>query len=316
MANEKTPTVQAANAEAVGPKVEELISKFKEQSIPLEMDFKTLINIADVGRRAVGLSPDQPDNDAGNGMVVNSDGKLEVKAKTDAGINVDKDGVAVKVNDKAGLVVDGNGLAIVGGAGLKFSQDGELDVQVDDNYGIILGSGAGSKLCINPGSGIKVDKDGVSVKFNAKAFQFSDKELDLRQGIGWAYGPNGNIDIQVDGSGGLQCGGIGAKIGVKPGSGIKVDGNGVSVDLSTDFMKKLANLIIPKGTVVPFFGGKVPEGWAFCNGENGTPDLTGCIISGGVDMTDKHRYDGVNFIPVECGSSSGHQYPLPYIMKM
>lgn len=37
---------------------------------------------------------------------------------------------------------------------------------------------------------------------------------------------------------------------------------------------------IPVGGIIPFFGEAIPEGWALCNGENGTPDLTDHFILG------------------------------------
>lgn len=36
--------------------------------------------------------------------------------------------------------------------------------------------------------------------------------------------------------------------------------------------------IIPKGTIVAFNSETIPEGWALCNGSNGTPDLRGRFI--------------------------------------
>ena len=37
---------------------------------------------------------------------------------------------------------------------------------------------------------------------------------------------------------------------------------------------------LPKGTIVAFNGSKAPNGWAFCDGTNGTPDLRGRFIAG------------------------------------
>lgn len=36
--------------------------------------------------------------------------------------------------------------------------------------------------------------------------------------------------------------------------------------------------ILPKGTIVAFNSDKAPEGWALCDGQNGTPDLRGRFI--------------------------------------
>ncbi|WP_218274673.1 tail fiber protein, partial [Pseudomonas sp. GW456-L14] len=144
MANEKTPPVQAVSAEAVGPKVADLTSKFKEQSIPLEVDFKNLIEIADVGRKAVGLSADQSNNEPGNGIAVTGEGKLEVKASNDGF-----------------QFVDGK-LSLKQGAGWGFAQNGDVDILVDENGGVLCAKEVGSQLSIKAGYGIKVDSDGVS----------------------------------------------------------------------------------------------------------------------------------------------------------
>jgi hypothetical protein len=336
MVNEKTPNVKAANAQAVGPKKDELIGKFKEQSIPLEADFKSLIEIADVGRKAAGLSLDQTDNTPGNGMAVTGDGKLEVKAKTNAGINVDVDGVSVKLKDLAGLTVDGSGLAVKRGAGWDFSpNNGDVDINVAEDGGLERPSVCGSAISIKPSGdgGIKVDRSGVGIKLydkhglvvdgnglavslgaglgfdkdgklkvnvvkdggvvrgedsgsslclqvNTSRGLYVDAEgVALKSGAGWDFASNGDLDIKVDPNGGLVCKReYASAISIKPAvdGGIKVDGSGVSVNLSSKgFIRALADLIIPKGTVVPFFnaGAEVPEGWALCNGDNGTPKL-------------------------------------------
>ena len=44
------------------------------------------------------------------------------------------------------------------------------------------------------------------------------------------------------------------------------------------WMKKLMDILIPKGTIVMWSGSEIPEGWAICNGENNTPNLIGKFI--------------------------------------
>jgi microcystin-dependent protein len=61
----------------VGPDTDTLKSKFRSQSVPLEQDFADLIDIADVGRRALGQNPRQ-DGVVGAGLVVDSEGKLSI----------------------------------------------------------------------------------------------------------------------------------------------------------------------------------------------------------------------------------------------
>lgn len=44
------------------------------------------------------------------------------------------------------------------------------------------------------------------------------------------------------------------------------------------WIKKLMDILIPKGTIVMWSGSEIPEGWAICNGENNTPNLIGKFI--------------------------------------
>lgn len=61
----------------------------------------------------------------------------------------------------------------------------------------------------------------------------------------------------------------------KPDSGITVDSKGVGFDQT---------LIFQKGMIIMYNDGgthTVPEGWAICDGSNGTPDLTKKFVMGG-----------------------------------
>lgn len=50
---------------------------------------------------------------------------------------------------------------------------------------------------------------------------------------------------------------------------------------STD-IRSTFNLLLPKGTILPYAGDTlgIPDGWAICNGANGTPDLAEKILVG------------------------------------
>lgn len=50
---------------------------------------------------------------------------------------------------------------------------------------------------------------------------------------------------------------------------------------STEWVRKFINSLIPKGTIVAYHGEDIPEGWALCDGTNGTPDLIGKFIKAG-----------------------------------
>ncbi|CDH25088.1 hypothetical protein [Xenorhabdus bovienii] len=66
-----------SNSKEIKSDIVELRNKFKEGSIPLQTDFKKLIEIADIGRRAVGKAPDQ--SGLSQGMCLDDDGLLQLK---------------------------------------------------------------------------------------------------------------------------------------------------------------------------------------------------------------------------------------------
>lgn len=55
---------------------------------------------------------------------------------------------------------------------------------------------------------------------------------------------------------------------------------------STEWVRKLLKKILPKGTIAAYHGDSIPDGWALCNGENGTPDLVGKFIKAGETETE------------------------------
>lgn len=48
--------------------------------------------------------------------------------------------------------------------------------------------------------------------------------------------------------------------------------------VTSNWVKTLLQQIIPQGTVVGWSGTTIPEGWALCDGQNGTPDLTSLFL--------------------------------------
>ncbi|MBS9434472.1 tail fiber protein [Photorhabdus hainanensis] len=70
--------------------------------------------------------------------------------------------------------------------------------------------------------------------------------------------------IKINPDGGLKADKDGLSVKIKANNGIKVDSSGISID---------PNNVFPKGMIVMFSGKDTPTGWAFCDGNNGTPDL-------------------------------------------
>ncbi|MEK9495803.1 hypothetical protein V2H77_04935 [Photorhabdus sp. P32] len=422
--NLSTSQSNTENSESIGPSADELKNRFKEGSIPLQTDYSDLIDIADIGRRAVGKAPDQTEN-PNSGLELNNNSGLSVKTNPTGGISIDKDGVSVKCWDSGGIQVtdntgiylklegsdthgssgtsglslnkngakvkagnginvDGNGVSVrskdstinvgpdgisvgigwgvkAGGAGLDVKASNGINVdgygvsvkpkdnggisvdkdgvsvkcwdsggiQVTDNTGIYLkleggdthGSSGASGLNLSKngvkvkaGNGINVDGNGVSVKAKDNTINVDPTGISVRLGwgikigdgldvkagngitadgngvsvkpkdntisvdptgisvnLGWGVKVGGGLDVKA--SNGINVDSNGVSVKAKAGSGIKVDSDGVSIDIQS-IASALADLIIPPGTIVPFYSdASLPNGWVWCDGNNGTPNL-------------------------------------------
>ncbi|MFD0705873.1 hypothetical protein [Photorhabdus akhurstii] len=398
-----------ANPESIGPSSDELKNRFKAGSIPLQTDYSDLIDIADIGRRAVGKAPDQTnnpnsalelDNSSGlkvktnptGGISVDSSGlavkcwpsggitvtdgsglylKLVggnsgngwsgvsglglgpdgVNVKASNGINVDSNGVSVKVKDKS-LLADADGLKVNTGKGLWINNDKlEVDnhdgieivnegvkvkasngINVDSNgvavkasnstikveptgISVKLGWGVkeGDGLDVKAGNGITADGNGVSVRSKDNTIRVDPTGISVN--LGWGVKVGGGLDVKA--SNGINVDSNGVSVKAKAGSGIKVDSDGVSIDIQS-IASALADLIIPSGTILPFYNdGGLPNGWVWCDGNNGTPNLNNPGNRDGI-LNLVSGWDGKYFNI--CRLSSGgaftaNVYYMRYIMK-
>lgn len=50
---------------------------------------------------------------------------------------------------------------------------------------------------------------------------------------------------------------------------------------STEWVRNLLKNMLPEGVITAYHGDAIPDGWAICDGQNGTPDLVGKFIIGG-----------------------------------
>nr|WP_241390142.1 hypothetical protein [Serratia proteamaculans] len=93
------------------PQADALKERFKAGSIPLQTDFADLVDLANMGRQAVGGTEGQ--TGPANGFTLSLEGRLELKPNAAKGIVVDKDGIAVK------LQVTSNGVGLNNTAWIK-----------------------------------------------------------------------------------------------------------------------------------------------------------------------------------------------------
>ncbi|KGM29003.1 hypothetical protein KS18_04285 [Photorhabdus luminescens] len=258
------------NIKSNGPSADDLKRRFKEGSIPLQTDYADLINIADMGRRAVGKAPGQTDN-PNSALKLDNNDALAVKLNDNGGLKTDKDGLSVKIKNKS-LLSDNSGLAVNTGRGLKINNN---KLEVDNHHGIeIVNEG----VKVKAGNGIKVDNNGVSLKIGAtndnrySRLRLVNDIFSVELNDGLVDKPNG---ITVGQGDGIVVGN--QTVSVKAGNGITVNSNGVSID---------PNKVLPRGMIVMFSGDSAPTGWAFCDGSNGTPDLRSRFVMCGETISE------------------------------
>lgn len=294
---ENTPTALAQTADTIRdgepkskalPQADALKERFKAGSIPLQTDFADVIDLANMGRQAVGGAEGQ--TGPADGFTLSSMGRLELKPNAAKGISVDQDGVAIKLKTISGLVMDKDGVSV--------KPKGDSGIELKDAAGI----------SIKAGNGISVDKDGITVKMEGnKGLQVNNNGISVKTGNGivvtssgvnialasGASNSNGGGGQGTDGS--TQGGGGGLTLSskglaVEPGDGIQINMHGLSIKLATNSglsadetngLKIVPEKIFQKGMVIMFSGTSIPSGWALCNGNNGTPNLINRFIMGG-----------------------------------
>ncbi|MEL5589494.1 hypothetical protein PTT03_10695 [Serratia ureilytica] len=192
------------------PQADALKARFKAGSIPLQTDFADLIDLANMGRQAMGNA-----KGPANGFTLSSEGRLELKPNTDKGISVDRDGVAVKVDESNGVQVNHSGISVklFPDQGLEFAESG-IQVKVNRFKGVDVDR-EGVAVKVNSGKGLKVDRFGVGVKLNSNWGLEHDK---------------GGVRVKVNKTKGMDVNHDG--IAIKPGRGIEVNNDGVSIQLS------------------------------------------------------------------------------------
>lgn len=83
---------------------------------------------------------------------------------------------------------------------------------------------------------------------------------------------------------------------------------------STEWLHK----ILPKGTIVMFGSTNIPDGWAICDGNNNTPNLSGYFIKAGLTSGDINTYNVISgeSATEEQTTIQFQSYSLIFIMKI
>ncbi len=314
------------------PQANALKERFKAGSIPLQTDFADLIDLANMGRQAVGGAEGQ--TGPANGFTLSSEGRLELKPNSTKGISVDKDGIAVKVEGNKGLQASNNGVSVKTGNGIALNNDG-VNIKLakgaqtnggegHGNDGATSGSGGGLNLTskglsVDPGNGMQLDVTGVGIKLPANSGLRADETSGLRiiPANGVVTNSSG-VNIKLarghrhndgggqgkDGSTSNSAGGLALDskgLSVDAGNGIQIDEAGVSIKLTANSglsadekngLRLVAEQQFQKGMIMMFSGTSIPSGWALCDGSGGRPDLRNRFVLGASGLSNIGKTNG------------------------
>ncbi|TMU74662.1 tail fiber protein [Pseudomonas fluorescens] len=253
----------------VGPTVEQLKNVFGVEQVPLASNFSDLVDVADVGRKAAGLSPEQ-DGTPGLGLQLDAAQKLAVRLKTGGGMAVSDVGINVTADTSMGLAVRpaGVGVTLEPNKGLSVSTAG-VAIKLEPNKGLAVGA---KGVALTPGNGINLGTLGVGVT--------------VELGKGLSVGPAG-VAVTLQPNKGLSVGPAGVAVALEPGKGLSVGANGVAVQpgngitVSTSGVSIDRTQLLVPGMIMMFSGAVAPAGWAFCDGAEGRPDLRNRFVLGG-----------------------------------
>ena len=173
-------------------------------AIPLEGSFSSLIDLAEVSRKAVGLNGTS--DESGDGLALTNE-VLEVASDPDGGMAVGDAGVRLVGSDS--IAVNGSGVSVITDTGLGINT-----------------TVAGVGTIPNTNLGVGVDADGL------KVIPYHGIEV-TADGITVTPAPDGGMEVTAAGVG-LKAGNgtIATDQGltVITGEGVKVDANGVAIN--------------------------------------------------------------------------------------
>jgi hypothetical protein len=158
---------------------DELKKRFGPQQIPLAADFAHLIDMADIGSRAIGQASDQ-DGSPGVGLALD-DGKLKVNNGN--GLTTSGKQLTAQANNAKAIVVEAAGIGVNAGNGLVTS--GNQLMAKANNAKAIAVEAAG--IGVNAGNGLVTSGNQLMAKANnAKAIVVDSDGIGINAGVGLA----------------------------------------------------------------------------------------------------------------------------------
>jgi len=164
----------------------------------------------------------------GNGINIDTNNVISAVVKSDKGLDVDSDGLSVKIGSKKGLDVDSNGLLVsVDGSTIEIDSNGKLKVK-DSTFQQKLTQGNGINIDTNnvisavveSNKGLDINSNGLSVKIGSK------KGLDVDSN-GLLVSVDGST-IEIDSNGKLKVKDSTFQPKLTKGNGINIADNVIS----------------------------------------------------------------------------------------
>lgn len=86
--------------------------------------------------------------------------------------------------------------------------------------------------------------------------------------------------------------------------------NGQEISVVSGAGDKDSGSAIPAGVIVMWSGADVPDGWAICDGTNGTPDLRGRFVLGASDVYTMGGTGGEESVTLKAINLPGHRHTI------
>ncbi|WP_338911352.1 hypothetical protein [Mycetohabitans rhizoxinica] len=170
--------------------------EFVTGATPNETHYHDLIELADIGRKAIGLSEEEGAAEPGNGLDWNpSDHKLSIKLKPDfSGLLVNHEGLVVKPG--IGVQLAENKVTIAVKAESALSTEGGLCVKTGNGVTIEDNS---LKLHVDTDKGLSTNGGMLNVKFDPNTLKVAvNKELSINYDGTYFTEQNGNLSLNED----------------------------------------------------------------------------------------------------------------------
>lgn len=127
-------------------------------------------------------------------------------------------------------------------------------------------------------------------------------------------------DLPIEGSGFYSLNGFFKRAGYTSDYMLP-EGDDSTKLASTEWVRNLLKNMLPEGVITAYHGDAIPDGWAICDGQNGTPDLVGKFIIGGTSEQEGEEISITPTNPVTGTETSvvkidPKYYSLVFIMKI